>query len=55
VDFSEKELKFLCEMISFYIKKIPNTEDKETVNNLVKKIVIYRTEILLGEHRDLWF
>ncbi len=55
MDFSEEELKFLCEMISFYVKKISTTEDKEIVKKLVKKIVIYRTEILLGEHHDLWF
>jgi hypothetical protein len=55
MDFSEKEIKILCKVISFYIKKFPidNNDNVETFKKLIKKILIYRIEILFGRFRDV--
>ncbi len=48
MDISEEELKILCKIVSFYIKKFPINDDK-VIKKLIKKILLYRVEILLGD------
>ena len=51
MNFSKLDLKVLCDMISWYIRKNPQVD--QDAKNLIKKILVYRAKILLEDESNV--
>lgn len=51
MNFSKLDLKILCDIILWYVRKNPQID--QDVKNLIKKILVYRAKILLEDESNV--